>query len=281
MAHDALLPHMSSFDGALANARLSLGLPHYPRASQGDALRSGRRQLQACDSEGRMHSSQEVLSVLSSQGIRIHRETLARVSDELGFVTRPAEAQGAPRNWNAQQIQQLAAHFHSNGWKPMIPLPRRPVADSEGPFRTRDVLAFLEGRGFALHRGTLARISDELGLHTRDEQASTIQRQWTRQQIDELTVFLQDRQAQLGRKRQERERLERERHQRQLADTRQVLSGVDTQVLRALREADPALAERLRSVFLSSETDASPTPAPGHPDPASTSEEEDCLATAV
>lgn len=241
-----------------------------------------------------MHSSQEVLAILSNKGIRIHRETLARVSDELGLATRVRETRGAPRTWNTQQAEQLAVHFHTNGWKQMVPISRRLVTDSEGPFRTRDVLAFLEVRGLALHRGTLARISDELGLHTRDEQAPTVQRQWTRQQVDELATFLEDRRSQLERDRQERERaarreqerreqerldrkrlecerLEYERHQRELAKTGQALAAVDAEDLRSLLEADPSLAERLRGLLVASEKAASPTPSPGHP--ASTDEE--------
>ena len=241
---------------------------HHPRVSHPQPLGS-RVQLQVCDLEGsRMHSSQEVLDILGSKGIRIHRETLARVSDHLGLPTRAPGARGTARAWSREQVEQLVAHFHAKGWKQMVPVPRRPVTTLDGPFRTRDVLAFLELQGFALHRETLARISDELGLETRHEKAPTVQRQWTRQQIDEIIASLETRLQ----TRCQRRNLKSERLKRRIASTRQLLAGVDTEVLRALCEADPALADRLRSVLLA-QTETSPTPAPGHPDPAPADEE--------
>ncbi|HEV2809444.1 MAG TPA: hypothetical protein VGV93_03480 [Acidimicrobiales bacterium] len=165
--------------------------------------------------------SRQVLAQLSGEGIKIHRETLARVSDELGLRTRPDGARGVPRAWSAEQVDQIIAHFRAAGWKPTEPVRRRSIQDSSGPFRTRDVLAFLADNGFSMHRETLARISDDLGLHTRDLESPTVPRQWTRHQVNDLLRALRSR----------------------------LLSQLATQDLRALLDADPSLAERLHAAL--------------------------------
>jgi hypothetical protein len=119
-------------------------------------------------------------------------------------------------------------HFRAAGWKPSAPLSPRSVEDSSGPFRTRDVLAFLAEHGFDMHRETLARISDELGMHTRDAEGPTVQRQWTRHQVDELVRALQLR----------------------------LIAKLAAQDLRALLDADPSLAERLQTIIRQKEVAA-------------------------
>lgn len=180
-----------------------------------------------------MHSRQ-VLAQLSGEGIKIHRETLARVSDELGLHTRPSGARGVPRTWTAEQVAQIVAHFRATGWKPAEPVRRRSIEDSSGPFHTRDVLAYLADHGFSMHRETLARISDDLGLHTRDLESPTVPRQWTRHQVSELLRALQSR----------------------------LLSQLATQDLRALLDADPSLAERLHIALHQSSSGGSADRAP-------------------
>ena len=191
-----------------------------------------------------MHSSRQVLTMLKDEGIDIHRETLARVSDQLELPTRPAGARGVPRNWSPEHVVRLITHFQANGWKSTVPVRRHSVTESDGPFSTRDVLSFLASNGFSMHRETLARISDDLQLHTREVESPTVQRRWTRQQVKELLEFL---------------------HARPLAN-------LTTQGLRALLKANPSLADRLRSVLLA-QTETSPTSAPGHPGPAPADEE--------
>jgi hypothetical protein len=206
--------------------------------------------------------SAEALAILDSKGIRIHRETLARVSDDLGLRTRPpGSPPGTAREWSTQHVDELVAHFRTNGWTPMIPMRRRQLAQSSGPFRTRDVLAFLESRGFSLHRETLARISDGLGLHTRDEEAPTVQREWSRAQVDQLLEHLNARRAQEPQRRErkplrkrdrvrERERAARQRHRdrvhRCLGVAADSVAGLTIEDVRDAVEADPSLIEHLQ-----------------------------------
>jgi hypothetical protein len=190
--------------------------------------------------------SADVLAILDSKGIRIHRETLARVSDKLCLPTRPpGSPPGTVREWTSQHVDELEAHFQANGWTPMMPMRRRQVADSNGPFRTRDVLAFLEGRGFSLHRDTLARISDALGLRTRDEEAPTVQREWSRTQVDQLLEHLR------ARRPRDHESLEREdvarlsRLHRRVGVAADSVACLTAQDVYDVVEADPSLAEQL------------------------------------
>jgi hypothetical protein len=173
-----------------------------------------------------MLTSRQVLTMLAEEGISIHRETLARVSDHLELRTRPPEARGVRRIWTAEQVRVLIDHFRRVGWTPTRQTPRRAVTASSGPFHTRDVLAFLEAQGITMHRETLARISDQLGLRTRAEEAPTVQRQWSRHQVDELLDFIH-----------------RREQQKRLTAALETLS---VQSVRDLLEADPSLLEQLQ-----------------------------------
>jgi hypothetical protein len=261
---------MTEQEAALPNAhRLSARLDQGSRACPGIRAGSQNERLQSVgESDKRVTRRQsmrsaEVLAILDSKGIRIHRETLARVSDELCLRTRPSESPpGTHREWSEQQVDELVAHFRAEGWTPMMPMRRRDVAHSSGPFRSGDVLAHLEGLGYRLHRETLARVSDALGLRTRDEEAPTVQREWSRAQVDHLVEHLSARRTKEEHQQRERDRLEelerlRERERlarlarlrclhRRLDVAADSLAGLTVEDVCDAVEADPSLAERLQ-----------------------------------
>ena len=137
--------------------------------------------------------SREVLARLAEEGIRIHRETLARVSDELGLKTRAGTGRQIPRRWSQPQLRALIDHFSKADLGACGPRAPQRLTDSGGPFPSRDVLAHLRSPGFPMHRETLTRISDQLGLPTRD--ASHGPRQWTFRQAEAIHDFLVRRQS--------------------------------------------------------------------------------------
>lgn len=137
--------------------------------------------------------SREVLAQLAEEGIRIHRETLARVSDELGLKTRQSTGRQVPRRWSRPQVRALLDHFGKADLGACGPRAPQRLTDSGGPFPSRDVLAHLRSHGHPMHRETLARISDQLGLPTRA--APHGPRQWTLQQVEAIQDFLVRRQS--------------------------------------------------------------------------------------
>lgn len=132
--------------------------------------------------------SRDVLARLAEEGIRIHRETLARVSDELDLKTRAGTGRQTPRRWSQPQVRALIDHFSKADLGACGPRAPQRLTDSGGPFPSRDVLAYLRSHGFPMHRETLTRISDQLGLPTRD--ASHGPRQWTLRQAEAIHDFL-------------------------------------------------------------------------------------------
>jgi hypothetical protein len=137
------------------------------------------------------------------------------------------------------------AHFRSEGWTPMMPMRRRDVARSNGPFRSGDVLAFLETLGFTLHRDTLARISDALGLQTRDEEAPTVQREWSRPQVDQLVEHLSARRAQEHERPQGPRSEELTRLHRYVGVAADSVAHLTPEDVYHVVQADPSLAEQL------------------------------------
>ena len=137
--------------------------------------------------------SREVLARLAEEGVRIHRETLARVSDELGLKTREGTGRQVPRRWNQPQVRTLIDHFGKADLGACGPRAPQRLTDSGGPFPSRDVLAHLRSHGFPMHRETLTRISDQLGLPTRDTAHGP--RQWTLQQVEAIHDVLVRRQS--------------------------------------------------------------------------------------
>lgn len=203
--------------------------------------------------------SREVLAQLADQGIRIHRGTLARISDDLGLKTREGTGRRIPRRWSPSQVKVLIAHLHKADLGAFGPLPLNKLADSKGPFPSREVLAHLRGHGFDMHRGTLARISDSLGIPSRESHGRP--RFWTFQQVEAIHEFLRRRQpeeerrhqnAQQRRQAEEDQRLERRRRQERravealaqslLVDTAAELKPDD---LRALLTGNPDLTRQL------------------------------------
>ena len=181
--------------------------------------------------------SREVLAALADKGIRVHRETLARVSDELGLKTREGTGRQIPRRWSQPQVRALISHFRKADLGACGPRPLQRLTDSGGPFPSRDVLAHLRSNGLPMHRETLTRISDELGLPTRD--TSHGPRQWTFQQVKAIQQAVLHRQRDEERRRQDAQRLQREqalaREQEQALERRR----------RQERRAVEALAESL------------------------------------
>lgn len=161
--------------------------------------------------------SREVLAQLAKQGINIHRETLARMSDELGLETRTGTGRTVPRHWSPGQFRILLAHLQTTDSDARGPRPLQGLTEANGPFPSREVLAHLRHYGFDIHRGRLASISDKLGLQTRVGADSRIPREWTHDQVEAVLTFLQDQPLQRLRERQERqEQKERERQEERL-----------------------------------------------------------------
>lgn len=171
------------------------------------------RELLACHSEVKVES-REVLDRLAEEGIRIHRETLARTSDELGLSTREGTGRRIPRRWSQSQVRALIDHFGKADLGACGPRPLQRLTDSGGPFPSRDVLAHLRSHGFPIHRETLTRISDELGLPTRDTPHGP--RQWTLQQAEAIHHYLHRRQQEEEQLRRERELEQEQRREREL-----------------------------------------------------------------
>lgn len=158
--------------------------------------------------------SREVLARLAEEGIRIHRETLARTSDELGLSTREGTGRRIPRRWSQSQVKVLIGHLRKADLGMCGPRPLQKLSETGGPFPSRDVLAHLRSRGFSIHRETLTRISDELGLPTRDTPHGP--RQWTLQQAEAIHHFLQRRQQEEEQLHRERELEQQQRREREL-----------------------------------------------------------------
>jgi signal recognition particle subunit SEC65 len=135
--------------------------------------------------------SRQVLAQLAKHGIHIHRETLAKVSDELGLDTRTGTGRTVPRRWSPGQIGILIAHLQATDSDARGPRPLQGLAGADGPFPSREVLAHFRERGFEIHRGRLASISDKLGLETRVGANSRAPREWTHEQVEAVLVVLQ------------------------------------------------------------------------------------------
>jgi signal recognition particle subunit SEC65 len=138
--------------------------------------------------------SRDVLAELATHGIHIHRETLAKVSDELGLQTRTGTGRTIPRRWSPGQVRVLIPHLQASDSDSRGPRPLQGLAGADGPFPSREVLAHLRKHGFDIHRERLASISDKLGLRTRVSENSRVPREWTHDQVEAVLIFLQDQQ---------------------------------------------------------------------------------------
>lgn len=157
--------------------------------------------------------SREVLARLAEEGIRVHRETLARISDDLGLKTRNGTGRNVPRRWTPEQVRALIGHLRQADLGACGPLPLHGLSDSGGPYPSREVLGYLDAHGFPMHRETLARISDQLRLATQEGPGRP--REWTRQHVDTIHEFLVRRQEEEQRRRQEAERRLQQERERQ------------------------------------------------------------------
>jgi signal recognition particle subunit SEC65 len=185
--------------------------------------------------------SRQVLAQLAKHGIHIHRETLAKVSDELGLDTRTGTGRTVPRRWSPGQIGILIAHLQATDSDARGPRPLQGLAGADGPFPSREVLAHFRERGFEIHRGRLASISDKLGLQTRVGANSRAPREWTHEQVEAVLDVLQ---SQLPL--QEQRQLQRRRKLTALAKGLLVDAALDLEAaqLQALLGGDPDLTDR-------------------------------------
>lgn len=188
--------------------------------------------------------SREVLARLAEEGVRIHRETLARTSDELGLKTREGSGRWIPRRWSQAQVKVLVGHFRKADLGSCGPRPLQRLSEAGGTFPSRDVLAHLRSQGFPMHRETLTRISDELGLPTRDRPHGP--RQWTLPQVEAIRDVLLRRQQEEEHRRQTAQRLHRERQQRREQAREQALERERERQQRREQEHEQALEQRRR-----------------------------------
>lgn len=56
--------------------------------------------------------TREVVPILAAQGLRVHRESLAEMSDLLGLRTREARANWIQRRWYPAEVELIAKAFH-------------------------------------------------------------------------------------------------------------------------------------------------------------------------